>query len=194
MPRFGIFGRAFSGFSVTRCPSCLACIGGILALTLLALPVVADPERPVWIILGSLRVTGTSAGDVWWTVPIGLVILGLTLTLLLRLGILRTHMVEALSGDREAERVEELTAQVGRLSAGRATLVDAFDAERTRIERDLHNGTQQKLVALTMALGVTRLNAQSLDERGRIGELRAGLLADIDAAQDRALRDRKSVV
>ena len=164
----------------------LAFLGGVLALVLIALPVVADPERPVWIFLGHLRVTGTSAGDVWWTVPIGLVILGLTLTLLLGLGILRTRMVEALSGDREAERVEALTAQVGRLSAGRATLVDAFDAERTRIERDLHDGAQRELVALTMALGVTRLHAQSLDERGRTGELRASLLADIDAVQDRA--------
>ena len=68
----------------------------------------------------------------------------------------------------------------------RATLVDAFDAERTRIERDLHDGAQRELVALTMALGVTHLHAQSLDERGRTGELRASLLTDLDAAQDRA--------
>ena len=164
----------------------LTFLGGVLALTLIALPVVAGPERPVRIVLGHLRVVGTNAGDVWWTAPIGVVVLGLALALLLGLGTLRTRMVEALSGDREAERVEELTAQVGRLSAGRATLVDAFDAERTRIERDLHDGAQRELVALTMALGVTRLHAQSLDERGRTGELRASLLADLDAAQDRA--------
>ena len=164
----------------------LAFLGGALAFVLIALPVVADPERPVQIFLGHLHVVGTNAGDVWWTAPIGVAVLGLALTLLLGLGILRTRMVEALSGDREAERVEALTAQVGRLSAGRATLVDAFDAERTRIERDLHDGAQRELVALTMALGVTRLHAQSLDERGRTGELRASLLADIDAVQDRA--------
>ena len=164
----------------------LAFLGGALAFVLIALPVVADPERPVQIFLGHLHVVGTNAGDVWWTAPIGVAVLGLALTLLLGLGILRTRMVEALSGDREAERVEALTAQVGRLSAGRATLVDAFDAERTRIERDLHDGAQRELVALTMALGVTRLHAQSLDERGRTGELRGSLLADIDAVQDRA--------
>ena len=164
----------------------LAFLGGALAFVLIALPVVADPERPVQIFLGHLHVVGTNAGDVWWTAPIGVAVLGLALTLLLGLGILRTRMVEALSGDREAERVEALTAQVGRLSAGRATLVDAFDAERTRIERDLHDGAQRELVALTMALGVTRLHAQSLDERGRTGELRASLLTDIDAVQDRA--------
>ena len=174
------------GLLLTTVGFFLAFLGGILAFVLIALPIVADPERPVWIFLGSWHVMGTSAGDVWWTIPIGVVVLGLALSLLLGLGTLRTRMVEALSGDREADRVEELTAQVGHLSAGRATLVDAFDAERTRIERDLHDGAQRELVALAMALGVTRLHAQSLDERGRTGELRAGLLADLDAAQDRA--------
>ena len=162
----------------------LAFLGGALAFVLIALPVVADPERPVQIFLGHLHVVGTNAGDVWWTAPIGVAVLGLALTLLLGLGILRTRMVEALSGDREAERVEALTAQVGRLSAGRATLVDAFDAERTRIERDLHDGAQQELVALTMGLGMARVRA--LADEGETGAGREALLADLDAAQDRA--------
>jgi signal transduction histidine kinase len=38
-------------------------------------------------------------------------------------------------------------------------LVDAFEAERRRIERDLHDGAQQRLVALTMSLGLARLDA-----------------------------------
>jgi signal transduction histidine kinase len=38
-------------------------------------------------------------------------------------------------------------------------LVDAFEAERRRIERDLHDGAQQRLVALTMTLGLARLDA-----------------------------------
>ena len=162
----------------------LAFLGGALAFVLIALPVVADPERPVQIFLGHLHVVGTNAGDVWWTAPIGVAVLGLALTLLLGLGILRTRMVEALSGDREAERVEALTAQVGRLSAGRATLVDAFDAERTRIERDLHDGAQQELVALTMGLGMARVRA--LADEGETGAGRQALLADLDTAQDRA--------
>ncbi|WP_435861367.1 sensor histidine kinase [Streptomyces parvus] len=36
-------------------------------------------------------------------------------------------------------------------------LVDAFEAERRRIERDLHDGAQQRLVALSMTLGLARL-------------------------------------
>ncbi|MEV0239353.1 sensor histidine kinase [Streptomyces sp. NPDC050674] len=40
----------------------------------------------------------------------------------------------------------------------RARLVDAFETERRRIERDLHDGAQQRLVALTMKLGLAALD------------------------------------
>ncbi|MFG2076153.1 sensor histidine kinase [Nonomuraea maritima] len=40
----------------------------------------------------------------------------------------------------------------------RARLVDAFEAERRRIERDLHDGAQQRLVSLSMKLGLARLD------------------------------------
>lgn len=40
----------------------------------------------------------------------------------------------------------------------RARLVGAFDAERRRLERDLHDGAQQRLVALTMKLGLAGLD------------------------------------
>ncbi len=39
----------------------------------------------------------------------------------------------------------------------RARLVDAFEAQRRRIERDLHDGAQQRLVALSMKLGLAKL-------------------------------------
>jgi signal transduction histidine kinase len=51
---------------------------------------------------------------------------------------------------------EELTRRVAALSASRAGAVDAADAERRRIERDLHDGAQQRLVSLAMNLGMTR--------------------------------------
>lgn len=50
-------------------------------------------------------------------------------------------------------------ARVAELTRSRARLVDAFEAERRRIERDLHDGAQQRLVALTMTLGLARLDA-----------------------------------
>ena len=55
----------------------------------------------------------------------------------------------------ENERLQaELRARLGELQASRARLVEATEAERRRIERDLHDGTQQRLVSLAMSLGL----------------------------------------
>jgi signal transduction histidine kinase len=51
---------------------------------------------------------------------------------------------------------KELAERVGHLEESRARLVDSADAERRRIERDLHDGAQQRLVALAMNLGRAR--------------------------------------
>jgi signal transduction histidine kinase len=48
---------------------------------------------------------------------------------------------------------ERLSARVDTLEETRAGMVAAADAERRRIERDLHDGAQQRLVALAMTLG-----------------------------------------
>ena len=48
----------------------------------------------------------------------------------------------------------ELRARLAELQASRARLVEATDTERRRIERDLHDGTQQRLVSIAMALGL----------------------------------------
>jgi signal transduction histidine kinase len=53
-------------------------------------------------------------------------------------------------------RNEELTARVDALARSRAEIVKATDAERRRIERDLHDGTQQRLLSLSMNLGMAR--------------------------------------
>ncbi|WP_308168199.1 histidine kinase [Nonomuraea sp. NEAU-A123] len=52
----------------------------------------------------------------------------------------------------------------------RARLVDAFEAERRRIERDLHDGAQQRLVALSMTLGLARLDLAADDPAGKLIE------------------------
>ncbi|NHC13269.1 sensor histidine kinase [Motilibacter deserti] len=49
-----------------------------------------------------------------------------------------------------------LQARVGTLTETRAEVVAAADAERKRIERDLHDGAQQRLVSLAMSLGRAR--------------------------------------
>ncbi len=47
----------------------------------------------------------------------------------------------------------DLAARVSELEISRERVVDAAEAERRRIERDLHDGAQQRLVALAMELG-----------------------------------------
>jgi signal transduction histidine kinase len=51
---------------------------------------------------------------------------------------------------------KEMAVRVGQLEHSRARVVDAAEAERRRIERDLHDGAQQRLVALAMNLGRAR--------------------------------------
>jgi signal transduction histidine kinase len=62
-----------------------------------------------------------------------------------------------------------LARRVDELERSRARVVDAGEAERRRIERDLHDGTQQQLVSLGMTLG--RAKARYAVEPGGIGEL-----------------------
>ena len=55
----------------------------------------------------------------------------------------------------ENERLAaEVRAQLAQVRASRARLLIATDEERRRIERDLHDGAQQRLVALCVALGL----------------------------------------
>ncbi|HEV2773753.1 MAG TPA: histidine kinase, partial [Thermoleophilaceae bacterium] len=57
----------------------------------------------------------------------------------------------------ENERLDaELRARLEELRASRERLVEAGDAERRRIERDLHDGTQQRLVSLLLNLKLAR--------------------------------------
>lgn len=65
-----------------------------------------------------------------------------------------------------APRAEEFERQVSRLSESRTKIVDAFESERRRIERDLHDGVQQELVNINMRLGLAEMEAKKLVEQG----------------------------
>ncbi len=66
----------------------------------------------------------------------------------------------------ENERLQaELRARLVELNASRGRLVEATDAERRRIERNLHDGTQQRLVSIAMSLGLLE-SKLSPDQRG----------------------------
>ena len=61
-------------------------------------------------------------------------------------------------------RAEELEHRVERLTQTRAGAVDAADAERRRLERNLHDGTQQRLVSLAMNLGMARAQTATVEQ------------------------------
>jgi signal transduction histidine kinase len=62
----------------------------------------------------------------------------------------------------------KLAARVEELAVTRAGAVNAHDAELRRIERDLHDGTQARLVSIAMRLGVAE---KSLDDKDPVTHL-----------------------
>ena len=74
-------------------------------------------------------------------------------------GLLRSH-VSHLDAELQ-ERMEELRAS-------RARLVKAGDAARRRLERDLHDGAQARLVALALMLRTARMRVTADDELGSL--------------------------
>ena len=89
---------------------------------------------------------------------LGVALLGIPVLLLLPyvlIGVGRGHawLARQLLG---ANREHELEARVGQLTVTRSRAVDASDSELRRIERDLHDGAQQRLVKLSMDLGLAK--------------------------------------
>ena len=74
----------------------------------------------------------------------------------------------------------------GELTASRARIVDSGDRARQRIERDLHDGVQQRLVSL--ALDVRRAEALAEPEqdalRDELSSLRDGLVGVVDELRE----------
>jgi signal transduction histidine kinase len=66
----------------------------------------------------------------------------------------------------ENERLQaEALAQLDQLRASRVRIVQTGDAERRRLERDLHDGAQQRLLALSYDLRLARAQAQADGDR-----------------------------
>ncbi|MEV5611877.1 sensor domain-containing protein [Streptomyces sp. NPDC052225] len=128
-------------------------VGLLLPLAVLATPLLMATDGEETKVVKLWTVTSWPAA--WASALLG--------ALLLALG---TYVLGAAAGARAAltrllltTPASELNARVTELTRSRARLVDAFEAERRRIERDLHDGAQQRLVALTMTLGLARLDA-----------------------------------
>lgn len=65
-------------------------------------------------------------------------------------------------------REQELAQRVGSLSTSRRVILTSFDAERRRIERDLHDGVQQRLVDSSLTLGLLQLELDDDDHRAQL--------------------------
>jgi signal transduction histidine kinase len=82
----------------------------------------------------------------------------------LRLGALDEAVARRFLGP---PRRSELEAKVDALESSRRAAVGSAEAERRRIERDLHDGAQQRLVALAVTLGEARERLEQDPEGGR---------------------------
>lgn len=93
----------------------------------------------------------------------------------------QASLAKAMLGPRQ----EELQRNLAELRRSRLDLVDAFETERARIERHLHDGVQQRLVGLTMTLGLAELDLPDGEGRRLVVKARSeaeAALADLRAA------------
>jgi signal transduction histidine kinase len=115
----------------------------------------AIPEGP-W--LGPFQLD--SLGVALAVMPLGALVLFLGIPGLSALGRLYGWLAAQLLGSNADP---ELTAQVSELEGARSRIIAAADAERRRIERDLHDGAQQRLVALALNLRMAEQRAADGD-------------------------------
>ncbi|GAB3986131.1 sensor histidine kinase [Actinoallomurus acanthiterrae] len=142
---------------------------------------VVQVGAPAWVgggdrIQYGSAMTVDTRGEAWLTAPMGVAVAVVGVYLMTVLAGARVALARALLvPSRDAELGERLVA----VTASRARMADAFEAERRRIERDLHDGAQQRLTGLIMTLGLARLDgdreliAKAQDEaRAALAELR----------------------
>ena len=105
---------------------------------------------------------------------------------------LARHLGLSLHNERLRAALEATLAEVRRaneeLRASRARIVEAADVERRRIERDLHDGAQQQLIALSIDLRLARdaLGRDSAAVATRLDHASAAASAAIDELTDLA--------
>ncbi|MEU9347769.1 histidine kinase [Streptomyces sp. NPDC048278] len=127
--------------------------------------------------------------------PVGLVVDGVWCGLLRREAVVLPLIVRL--ADLEADwstallkpsPQAQLTARVEELAATRADAIAAHEAELRRIERDLHDGAQAQLVALSMRIGLARRAYGGDPETGR------RLLDEAQEQAEKALTELRQVV
>jgi PAS domain S-box-containing protein len=85
-----------------------------------------------------------------------------------------------------ARRREAEAARVAELEASRARIVEATDATRRRLERDLHDGAQQRLVSAALALRLAQNRSTDPQLSALLEQAGAELTAGLDELRELA--------
>ncbi|GAA3436048.1 sensor domain-containing protein [Kutzneria kofuensis] len=137
--------------------------------------------------IGALEVR--SEAESLWMVPFGVAELIFWVWVSPRLMWLNATVIAGLLGPTEtAVANTQLTTRVAQLSESRAVSVDSHAAELRRIERDLHDGAQARLVALGMSLGMAE---ETVDDNP---EAAKQLLAEARESTNSALAELRGLV
>ncbi len=161
-----VIGLACLVIAVTLWLGALQCVTAPVLLALLPEQTGYDPVV--------LELTGRSTVWSWVLVPVGAGMAVAALRLPRHLVHGQARLAAALLGLKSKA---VLTDRVDRLTATRAATVDASAAELRRIERDLHDGAQARLVAMSMSLGVAEdvIDADPAGAKVLVAEARAGV-------------------
>ncbi|MFI6177396.1 sensor histidine kinase [Nonomuraea sp. NPDC051191] len=174
--------------------ACHASMGLLLGLLGVVLPVLAvrDLSFPLWWRLLPPDETGTSLGLPVHTWPAALAVslMGVSwAAILVGLGPAMARL-QALPGLRllGPHPSVDLSERLARLSATRAGALQAHAAELRRIERALHDGTQNRLIGVAVLLGVAR------DALTRDPASAEGAIDRAQSAAEQALGELRTVI
>ncbi|MFD1321214.1 sensor histidine kinase [Micromonospora sonneratiae] len=165
------------GYLAVRVP--LGALGGTVLLLLLYGALTGFAVVVGWIVGRPVDDIEATPFIVVYFAILGVVLLFLAVQGIVGVAALDRRLTRALLGPTEKAHYEQ---RIAVLSAARAEIVAAVDAERRRIERDLHDGVQQRLVALGMLLGRARRATDPVkadDLLRQAHEESAGVLAEL---------------
>jgi signal transduction histidine kinase len=116
--------------------------------------------------------------------PLGVLLVLVGLHAVNGLAWVSTHLVEVMLAPAPDAELRERVAAV---QGSRVRIIEAADAERRRIERDLHDGAQQRLVALSLSLGLARSKLPDDPDAA------SGLIEEARAEAGRALTELREL-
>jgi len=173
------------GYHIISVP--LAVAGGALTIVLW---VGGAAATTIYIYVWIFPVDGAMRGAGWSTRDAGITAIGVAMLAVAPwlTGMLTRWDVAAARALLGPAPAEALRRRVDDLTASRAGVLDAADAERRRIERDLHDGAQQRLVSLAMNLGWAKATMTDLPEPAR------ALVTEAHQEAKEAIRELRALV